>query len=88
MNFNVYQHTELFVRFFGWFEDEKQIYIAMEYIEYGDLASLILKESLSESDAKIITRQLLRGLKIMHKNNFCHRDIKPMVRILFSLKYS
>lgn len=53
----------------------------MEYIECGDLASLILEEEdLTESDARTITMQLLEGLNIMHKNGFCHRDIKPKVR--------
>lgn len=54
----------------------------MEYIEHGDLAKLINESNMTESDAKVITRQLLEGLKVMHENNFCHRDLKPMVRIL------
>lgn len=53
----------------------------MEYIEYGDLAKLINESNMTEDDAKIITRQLLEGLKVMHENSFCHRDLKPMVGI-------
>lgn len=67
------------MQFFGWFEDNESIYLAMEYIKHGDLASLILERDMNESDAKIITTQLLGGLNVMHKNNFCHRDLKPQV---------
>lgn len=49
----------------------------------GDLASLA---SVDKSDAKVITKQLLWDLKIMHENKFCHHDLKPMVRISLGFK--
>lgn len=67
------------MRFFGWFEDKRYIYFAMEYIENGNLHELLVRESISEHDMKAITKQLLQGLQIMHENHFCHRDIKPEV---------
>lgn len=54
----------------------------MEYMKHGDLNSLILKDYLTEIHAKTITIQVLEGLKIMHENGFCHRDLKPQVRCL------
>lgn len=49
----------------------------MEFLECGDLGSLMKDEELTESDAKSVTVQVLEGLEIMHRNNLCHRDLKP-----------
>lgn len=71
----------LFVLFLGWFEDPHAIYIAMEYAEHGDLAHYLenhAKKALVE--AKDITRQILKGLVVMHERDICHRDLKPQVR--------
>jgi calcium/calmodulin-dependent protein kinase I len=66
------------VRSTGWFEQEHSIYIAMEYLELGDLQRY-LAVPLPESDARQITSQVLEGLGFMHENGFVHRDIKPGV---------
>lgn len=55
------------------------LYLAIEYMEYGDLETFILNNNVPENDLKTVTRQLLEGLKIMHGNNFSHRDLKPQV---------
>lgn len=51
----------------------------MEYIEGGDLMALIRRQQLTENEGQKIARQLLEGLKIMHKHHICHRDLKPEV---------
>ena len=51
----------------------------MEYISNGDLRSY-LKVERSESEARVITRQLLEGLVVIHQEGFAHRDLKPEVR--------
>lgn len=48
----------------------------MEYFELGDLDKYITSE-LTESDAKVIGRQLLEGLQILHGDGLAHRDLKP-----------
>lgn len=73
------------MKFFGWYEDTENIYFAMEFIGFGNLAELIGSNGMAEDDAKIITTQLLKGLEVMHENKFCHRDLKPEVRILLRL---
>lgn len=78
-------HPQHFVELFGWFENEENIYLAMEYMKHGDLNSLILKDYLTEIHAKTITIQVLEGLKIMHENGFCHRDLKPQNILVVSL---
>lgn len=73
------QYPEYFVQFFGWWEDNENLYFVMEYVDGGNLMTLILEKDLMEDDVKVITRQLLEELRIMHQNNFCHRDLKPKV---------
>ncbi|KAI5843118.1 ankyrin repeat-containing domain protein [Morchella snyderi] len=69
-------YPEHFVQLIGWFEDENDIYLAMEYLP-GDLGSLLKDRNISEDDTKRVTRQILVGLDIMHKKDICHRDLKP-----------
>ena len=54
----------------------------MEYVKLGPLVSDREKFAFSESDIKEITIQVLKGLSIMHKHKYAHRDIKPDVRRL------
>ena len=68
------------MQFLGWFENSENLYIAMEYLEKGDLRQY-LSESVSVPTAKLLARQLLEGLDVMHRNGIAHRDIKPEVRI-------
>lgn len=72
------QRQDLFVLFFGWYENRDFVFIAMEYIEHGDL-SQYLKTPGSRSNAREITRQLLEGLAVLHEKKICHRDLKPQV---------
>ena len=71
-----YQQEEVFVKFFGWFEDSDNLFISMEYFELGDLENHAT-ESVTEDDVKDITTDVLNGLRIMHSENFAHRDLKP-----------
>lgn len=77
------KHLHLFVEFFGWYETKDSLFIAMEYLEHGDLHKHIIRTGIcSENDAKAIAYQLLEGLGVMHEMGFAHRDLKPQVRIL------
>jgi serine/threonine protein kinase len=51
----------------------------MEYLEGGDLQRYIGRDVFPETEALAISRQLLEGLKFMHRNGFAHRDLKPKV---------
>ncbi|PMD31453.1 kinase-like protein [Hyaloscypha variabilis F] len=74
-----YKEWAVFVEFFGWFEDLDSVYLAMEYIPLGDLEenALACGGTIKEAEAKEIAVQILEGLKIMHLENFTHRDLKP-----------
>jgi serine/threonine protein kinase len=52
----------------------------MEYMEFGDLESYI-DVQWTEGDIKVVARQLLEGLKVMHDDGILHRDLKPAVSI-------
>lgn len=57
------------------------MHIAMEYIEFGDLAQYIGEHGATEeSEATEITSQILKGLVVLHDRDICHRDLKPQVR--------
>ena len=75
------QHDALFVQLFGWYESHEYVYIAMEYISHGHLRNYLEVER-SESEAKVIARQLLEGLVVIHQEGFAHRDLRPEVRPL------
>ncbi|CUS12983.1 unnamed protein product, partial [Tuber aestivum] len=69
-------HPSLFVEFLGWFEDPNTLYIAMEYLEMGDLRRYMGKP-LPQKTVQEIAKQLLTGLDVMHQKGIAHRDIKP-----------
>ena len=48
----------------------------MEYFEHGDLG-LYINSLLTEADTRVIARQLLEGLVILHAQSWAHRDLKP-----------
>ncbi|KAI8669810.1 NACHT domain-containing protein [Fusarium keratoplasticum] len=70
------EYVDCFVEFYGWFEYENMVFIAMEYIEHGDLQNY-MSQPFSEAHAKVICSQLVEGLGYMHKKGFAHRDLKP-----------
>ncbi|KAJ5159252.1 Tetratricopeptide-like helical [Penicillium coprophilum] len=72
------RYERCFVKSFGWYEGPSQLFIAMEYLELGDLfAYLQSRPPVPEAEAKEIAYQILEGLTMMHGNGFAHRDLKP-----------
>ncbi|OQE44134.1 hypothetical protein PENCOP_c002G08812 [Penicillium coprophilum] len=74
--FSQKKYLGLFVEYFGWYENEESMFIAMEYVQHGDLGSH-LTVPLPENDAREIVFQIGEGLEHLHRNGFVHRDLKP-----------
>ncbi|CUS11460.1 unnamed protein product, partial [Tuber aestivum] len=70
------KHPSQFVEFLGWFEEPETLYIAMEYLEEGDLRNHS-RTPLPQETVRTISKQLLQGLKVMHQEGIAHRDLKP-----------
>lgn len=76
------QYEHCFVKSYGWYEADDSVYIAMEYLELGDLYHGIRsKGPLDQFQAASITSQIMEGLEFMHENHFAHRDLKPSVNV-------
>lgn len=76
-----FQYSHLFVQFFGWFENEDDIFLTMEYIDGGDLSEYMVDRETAKLNAGEITKQILEGLQVLHGEGICHRDLKPKVRV-------
>jgi serine/threonine protein kinase len=77
------QYERCFVKSYGWYQHEASLFIAMEYLELGDLQDYLLdNDKLQEYEAQCIMSQILEGLDLMHDNGFAHRDLKPNVSCL------
>ena len=68
------------MKFHSSYEDADYVYIAMEYITIGDMSKTFESGyQWNESDTKVVIKQLLQGLAVMHQEGITHRDLKPEV---------
>lgn len=73
-------YPDSLARFFGWYEDERRYYLAMEYFELRDLGSCMettASNVLPEEAVKAVAKQVLQALTQMHGHGITHRDLKP-----------
>jgi serine/threonine kinase 38 len=60
------------------FQDENNLYLAMEFLPGGDLMTwLINKEIFTEYQTKFYIAELVLAVESIHKMNYVHRDLKP-----------
>jgi aurora kinase len=68
------------VKMIDYFEDEKCIYIILEYMMKGDLYDLLHAETqdeiFQEDESQCIMRDVLNGVAYLHSKGIVHRDIK------------
>lgn len=66
------------IKMFEVFEWKQQYFLIMQLCEGGDLFHNIKQSRFfSEEKTKHIIKQILSAINYMHKQNVCHRDIKP-----------
>jgi serine/threonine kinase 38 len=60
------------------FQDEKYLYLAMEYLPGGDFMTLLIKKDiLAEEEARFYVAELVLAVDSVHRLNYIHRDLKP-----------
>ena len=69
---------------YGYFADEKHVYLLVEFCEGGQLLEKLRGERrMQEKDVSQIMKQVCEGVDYIHKELIIHRDIKPE-NILFN----
>lgn len=60
------------------FQDEKSLYLIMEYLQGGDLMTILMKyDILTEDQARFYAAETALAIHSVHKLNYVHRDLKP-----------
>lgn len=59
------------------FQDEKYLYLVMDFVAGGDLVTLISKYDLTEDMVKFYMAEAVLAVDELHRLGYIHRDIKP-----------
>jgi len=60
------------------FQDEKYLYLVMDFCQGGDLMSYLIKEdTINEKKAKFYIAEIILCINEIHKMGCIHRDLKP-----------
>uniref|UniRef100_UPI00358F60F5 rho-associated protein kinase 2-like isoform X3 n=1 Tax=Myxine glutinosa TaxID=7769 RepID=UPI00358F60F5 len=65
------------VQLFSAFQDDRFLYMVMEYMPGGDLVNLMSNYDMPEKWARFYTAEVVLALDAIHSMNFIHRDVKP-----------
>jgi serine/threonine kinase 38 len=60
------------------FQDEKNLYLVMEYLQGGDFMTILMKyDILSEEQTRFYIGETALAIASVHALNYVHRDLKP-----------
>ncbi|XP_026526055.1 rho-associated protein kinase 1 [Notechis scutatus] len=65
------------VQLFYAFQDDRYLYMVMEYMPGGDLVNLMSNYDVPEKWARFYTAEVVLALDAIHSMGFIHRDVKP-----------
>ncbi|KAM4706809.1 inactive serine/threonine-protein kinase PLK5 [Discoglossus pictus] len=73
---NQLKHKNI-VRFFHNFQDQKNMYLILEYCRHKSLAHILrIRKLLTEPEVRYYMKQILQGLQFLHQQGIIHRDLK------------
>ncbi|KAG8594479.1 hypothetical protein GDO81_001216 [Engystomops pustulosus] len=65
------------VRFHHHFQDQKYMYLVMEYCRHKSLAHILrVRKLLTEPEVRYYMKQILQGVQFLHQQGIIHRDLK------------
>ncbi|KAM4051710.1 serine/threonine-protein kinase PLK2-like isoform 2-T2 [Anomaloglossus baeobatrachus] len=65
------------VRFHHHFQDQKYMYLMMEYCRHKSLAHILrVRKLLTEPEVRYYMKQILQGVQFLHQQGIIHRDLK------------
>ncbi|XP_071965494.1 rho-associated protein kinase 2-like isoform X2 [Antedon mediterranea] len=70
-------NSEWIVQLHFAFQDEKFLYMVMDYMPGGDLVNLMSNYDVPEKWARFYTAEVVLALDAIHSMGFIHRDVKP-----------
>ncbi|POS73210.1 colonial temperature sensitive-1 [Diaporthe helianthi] len=66
------------VKLYTTFQDTKFLYMLMEFLQGGDLMTMLIKYDIfSEDITRFYLAEMIMAIEAVHKLEFIHRDIKP-----------
>ncbi|KAM9496365.1 rho-associated protein kinase 2b isoform 2-T3 [Clarias gariepinus] len=72
-----FSNSPWIVQLFCSFQDERHLYLVMEFMAGGDLVTLTMNYDMPEEWARFYTAEVVLALDAIHSMGFIHRDIKP-----------
>ncbi|XP_063770363.1 inactive serine/threonine-protein kinase PLK5 isoform X1 [Pseudophryne corroboree] len=65
------------VRFYHHFQDQKYMYLVLEYCRHKSLAHILrVRKLLTEPEVRYYMKQILQGVQFLHQQGIIHRDLK------------
>lgn len=72
-----YASSPWIVRLHYSFQDDRFLYMVMDYMPGGDLVNLMAAYDVPEKWAKFYAAEVVLALDVVHAMRFVHRDVKP-----------
>ncbi|XP_069014195.1 rho-associated protein kinase 2-like isoform X2 [Embiotoca jacksoni] len=72
-----FSHSPWVVQLCCAFQDDRHLYMVMEFMPGGDLVTLTMNYDIPEKWARFYTAEVVLALNTIHSMGFIHRDVKP-----------